>query len=120
MLLSGLVHAYRTNVQKYLGIQEARLKNLNHQALDSSTYNIDPVGPLPLSEGFRYCLPCVDIFSKWSDTFPPVEISEEAVAKVYTGWIARFGPPLRLTTDQRTQYKSSLFEALSKFLGTEK
>ncbi|GFT53390.1 retrovirus-related Pol polyprotein from transposon 412 [Nephila pilipes] len=38
----------------------------------------------------------------------------------YTGWISRFGPPLRLTTVQGTQFKASLFDALSKFLGTEK
>ncbi|GFT45271.1 retrovirus-related Pol polyprotein from transposon 412 [Trichonephila clavipes] len=50
-----------------------------------------------------------------------VEISAEAVVKVfYPGWISRFGPPLRLTTDQGTQFEASLFNALSKFLGTEK
>ncbi|GFU33431.1 retrovirus-related Pol polyprotein from transposon 412 [Nephila pilipes] len=38
----------------------------------------------------------------------------------YSGCISRFGPPLRLTTDQGTQFVLSLFEALSKFLGTEK
>ncbi|GFT69705.1 transposon Ty3-I Gag-Pol polyprotein [Nephila pilipes] len=31
-----------------------------------------------------------------------------------------FGPPLRLTTDQGTQFEESLFDALSKFLGTER
>ncbi|GFT07078.1 transposon Ty3-I Gag-Pol polyprotein [Trichonephila clavipes] len=63
--------------------------------------HIDFVGPLPPSEGFRYCLTCVDQFSKWPEAFPMVEISAEAVAKAfYSGWISRFGPPLRLTTDQ--------------------
>ncbi|GFS89075.1 hypothetical protein NPIL_473701 [Nephila pilipes] len=38
MLLYGFVHAYSANVKKYLGIQGARSKNSNHQALDSSTY----------------------------------------------------------------------------------
>ncbi|GFT12205.1 transposon Ty3-I Gag-Pol polyprotein, partial [Nephila pilipes] len=83
--------------------------------------HIDLVGPLPPSEGFRYCLTCVDRFSKWPEAFPLVEISAEAVANTfYTGWISRFGPPLRLTTDQGTQFEASLFDALSKFLGTEK
>ncbi|GFT44608.1 transposon Ty3-I Gag-Pol polyprotein, partial [Nephila pilipes] len=83
--------------------------------------HIDLVGPLPPSEGFRYCLTCVDRFSKWPEAFPLVEISAEAVANTfYTGWISRFGPPLRLTTDQGMQFEASLFDALSKFLGTEK
>ncbi|GFS93702.1 transposon Ty3-I Gag-Pol polyprotein, partial [Nephila pilipes] len=83
--------------------------------------HIDLVGPLPPSEGFRYCLTCVDRFSKWPEAFPLVEISAEAVANTfYTRWISRFGPPLRLTTDQGTQFEASLFDALSKFLGTEK
>ncbi|GFS98067.1 hypothetical protein TNCV_2855121 [Trichonephila clavipes] len=83
--------------------------------------HIDLVGPLPPSEGFRYCLTCVDRFSKWPEAFPMVEISAEAVAKAfYSGWISRSGHPLRLTTDQGTQFEASLFDALSKFLGTEK
>ncbi|GFS70976.1 transposon Ty3-I Gag-Pol polyprotein [Nephila pilipes] len=83
--------------------------------------HIDLVGPLPPSEGFRYCLTCVDRFSKWPEAYPLVEISAEAVANTfYTGWISRFGPPLRLTTDQGKQFEASLFDALSKFLGTEK
>ncbi|GFS95877.1 transposon Ty3-I Gag-Pol polyprotein [Nephila pilipes] len=57
--------------------------------------HIDLEGPLPPSEGFRYYLTCVDRFSK-------------------------FGPPLRLTTDQGTQFEASLFDALSKFLGIER
>ncbi|GFS29502.1 pro-Pol polyprotein [Nephila pilipes] len=38
----------------------------------------------------------------------------------YTGWISRFGLPLTLTTVQETQFESSLFETLSKFLSIEK
>ncbi|GFW23885.1 hypothetical protein TNCV_945691 [Trichonephila clavipes] len=83
--------------------------------------HIDLVGPLPPSEGFRYCLTCLDRFSKWPEAFPMVEISAEAVTKSFnSGWISRFGPPLRLTTDQGTQFDASLFDALSKLLGTEK
>ncbi|GFU21798.1 integrase catalytic domain-containing protein [Nephila pilipes] len=106
----------KASLKLYLGIQEARSENSSNQALDSSIH-IDLVGSLPPSEGFRSCLTCVDQFSKWPEVFPQVEISTEAV---YTGWVSRFGPPLRLTTDQGTQFESCLFEALSKFLGTKK
>ncbi|GBL73843.1 Transposon Ty3-I Gag-Pol polyprotein [Araneus ventricosus] len=81
--------------------------------------HIDLVGPLPPSEGFRYCLTCVDRFSKWPEAFPLVDISANTIATAfYSGWIFRFGPPLRLTTDQGTQFESALFQALTKFLGT--
>ncbi|GBO37772.1 Retrovirus-related Pol polyprotein from transposon 412 [Araneus ventricosus] len=81
--------------------------------------HIDLVGPLPPSEGFRYCLTCVDRFSKWPEAFPLVDISANTIATAfYSGWISRFGPPLRLTTDQGTQFESALFQALTKFLGT--
>ncbi|GBL92522.1 hypothetical protein AVEN_174778-1 [Araneus ventricosus] len=81
--------------------------------------HIDLVGPLPPSEGFRYCLTCVDRFSKWPEAFPLVDISANTIATAfYSGWISRFGPPLRLTTDQGTQFESALFRALTKFLGT--
>ncbi|GFS97524.1 retrovirus-related Pol polyprotein from transposon 412 [Nephila pilipes] len=83
--------------------------------------HIDLVGPLPPSEGFRYYLTGLDRFSKWPKAFPLVEISAEAVTNAfYTGRISRFGPPLRLTTDQGTQFEASLFDTLSKFLGTER
>ncbi|GFU12416.1 transposon Ty3-I Gag-Pol polyprotein [Nephila pilipes] len=83
--------------------------------------HIDLVGPLPPSEGFHYCLTCMNRFSKWPEAFPLVEISTEAVANAfYTGWISRFGPPLRLTTDQGTQFEASLFDALSRFLGRKR
>ncbi|GBM70891.1 hypothetical protein AVEN_28459-1 [Araneus ventricosus] len=77
------------------------------------------LGPLPPSEGFRYCLTCVDRFSKWPEAFPLVDISVNTIATAfYSEWISRIGPPLRLTTDQGTQFESALFQALTKFLGT--
>ncbi|GBM02800.1 hypothetical protein AVEN_51988-1 [Araneus ventricosus] len=81
--------------------------------------HIDLVGPLPPSEGFGYCLPCVDRFSKWPEAFPLVDVSANTLATAfYLVWISRFEPPLQLTTDKGTQFESSLFQALTKFLGT--
>ncbi|GIY74590.1 reverse transcriptase [Caerostris darwini] len=80
---------------------------------------IDIVGTLPPAEGFHYCLTCVDRFSKWPDGYPLMDISASSVASTfYTGWVSRFGPPLRITKDQGTQFEASLFEDMTKFLGT--
>nr|XP_015911934.1 uncharacterized protein LOC107442797 [Parasteatoda tepidariorum] len=81
--------------------------------------HINIVGPLPPSEGFRYCLTCVDRFSKWPAAYPLADIPAKSVAETfYAGWIAGFGIPLRITTDQGTQFEASLIDALTKFLGS--
>jgi len=47
-------------------------------------------------------------------------VDQEAITVVrafYEGWIARFGTPLRITTDQGRQFKSQLFRQLSALYG---
>lgn len=49
---------------------------------------------------------------------PVRDITAEIVAKAfYDNWIARFGCPLRLSTDQGRQFESALFNALMKKFG---
>lgn len=81
--------------------------------------HIDLVGPLPISRGNRYCLTCVDRFTRWPEVFPIENIEAETVARAFVaGWVARFGTPLRVTTDQGRQFESQLFKQLSVLLGT--
>jgi transposase InsO family protein len=80
--------------------------------------HIDLVGPLPVSDGFRYLLTCVDRFTRWAEAIPLSDLTAETVAAaLVTGWIARFGTPLRITTDRGRQFESHLFRALSNITG---
>lgn len=84
--------------------------------------HIDIVGPLPTSqEGYRYCVTMIDRGTRWPEAFPVSEITADVVARVvYSGWISRYGAPVRLTSDQGRQFESGLFTQLMKLMGIEK
>lgn len=84
--------------------------------------HVDIVGPLPTSaDGFRYCVTLIDRGTRWPEAFPIRDITAETVAKVvFEGWIARYGCPTTLTTDQGRQFESHLFADLMKYLGVRK
>lgn len=74
---------------------------------------------MPPSQGYRYCLTCIDRFSRWPEAIPIENQEAETVAKAfYSNWVARFGTPLRITTDQGRQFESHLFKHLNGLLGT--
>ncbi|XP_018396914.1 PREDICTED: uncharacterized protein LOC108775129 [Cyphomyrmex costatus] len=75
---------------------------------------------MPSSDGKRYCLTCIDRFSRWPEVFPLEDQEAETVARAfYSGWIARFGVPLRVTTDRGRQFESRLFQQLNELTGTK-
>jgi len=74
---------------------------------------------MPSSEGKRYCLTCVDRFTRWPEAFPIKDQEAGTVARAfYEGWICRFGTPLQVTTDQGRQFESHLFRQLNELTGT--
>lgn len=74
---------------------------------------------MPVSEGCRYVLTCVDRFSRWPEAVPTQDQEAATVARAfYTHWISRFGVPLKVTTDQGRQFESHLFRELNRLIGT--
>ncbi len=76
---------------------------------------------LTSSEGFTYCLTMVDRFTCWPEAVPVPDMTAETVSKAFfTNWIARFGCPDKITTDQGRQFESALMRSLGALLGTSK
>jgi IS30 family transposase len=78
------------------------------------------VGPLPHSEGQRYCLTVVDRFTRWPEAVTIPDVSAERVENAfYSHWVARFGCPGEITTDQGRQFEFQLFRALTNLCGAQ-
>jgi len=76
---------------------------------------------MPQARGKRYLLTMVDRATKWPEAIPLNDISAQSVTNVlYREWIARYGVPQNITTDQGRQFESKLFNALAKALGANK
>ena len=78
-----------------------------------SHLNLDLVGPLPVSNGFRYLLTAVDRFTRWPMAVPIKDISAESVIDAFAhGWVASFGVPASITTDRGSQFSSAIWTQL--------
>lgn len=106
-----------------------RSKVGRHNSAPISTYsrpserfthiNIDLVGPMLPSQGYKYCLTMIDRFTRWPEAIPIMDITAKSVARgILFGSIARFGTPLAISTDQGGQFKSDLYRELSQLLGS--
>ncbi len=72
----------------------------------------DILGPFPQSDqGNRYVLLVGDYFTRWVEAYPIPNFTAETVAsKIVYEFIARFGSPLELHSDQGQNYESVLFQ----------
>ncbi|XP_018565464.1 uncharacterized protein LOC108906633 [Anoplophora glabripennis] len=60
----------------------------------------------------------IDRFSRWPEAVPLCDQEAATVARaLFDHWIARFGTPVRITTDQGRQFESYLFKHLNCLLG---
>jgi hypothetical protein len=65
-----------------------------------------------------YSLTAVGRFTRWPEAIPIPDITADTLARaIMTGWIARFGCPQTITTDQGRQFLTQLFHSLAKLCG---
>ena len=77
---------------------------------------------LPVTErGNEFILLIEDYFSKWIEAFPLKRTIAPSVAQcLLNGWVARFGCPLTILSDQGSEFESHLFKCLNDMLGVKK
>lgn len=80
--------------------------------------NIDIIGPLPASNNFKYCLTCIDRYTRWTTAIPMHDMTAETIAKeLLNNWFSIYGIPKYITTDQGRQFESKLFAEINKLFG---
>ena len=97
----------------------ARAPLINYQAGNPlDRVHIDILGPFPISRsGNRYVLMLIDQFTRWLEAYPLPDQTAEQVARVVVDqFIARFGSPLYIHSDQGRNFESDLFGSVCELL----
>lgn len=82
--------------------------------------NIDTIGPLPPDAfGNKYILAMIDNFSRFLMLYAIPDTTGEEAAKHILSYIATFGCPQQITSDQGTQFVNMLIAELLILIGTE-
>ncbi|GFV98118.1 transposon Tf2-9 polyprotein [Trichonephila clavipes] len=86
----------------------------------NETVMLDLLGPYPVSRvrRNRYVLVITDHFSKWAEIIPLKKASARVIAdNFFDNYISRFGAPIKVISDNGSQFISDIFENLSERLG---
>ena len=80
---------------------------------------IDIVGPMPPSRGYRYLLTVLDRTSRYFDALPLKEATATNITEAFVQhWIPHFGIPCQATSDNGTSFLARLWQDLHAKLGT--
>jgi len=80
---------------------------------------MDPLGPLPrTAAGNEHLLVVVDRFSKMTRAIPLERIDAETIAAAFLDyWVAAYGPPATVLSDNGPQFRSTFFQGVCSLLG---
>ena len=83
--------------------------------------NMEIVGPLPPSNGYKYLLTAIDRFTRFLTAVPMRDCTAQSVVDAFLhGYIAYFGVPKVIITDGGAQFNSFRFTCLLQFLGCQR
>ena len=77
---------------------------------------MDLVGPQPSSRGFTYLFTILDRTSHWLEAVPSSISAADCARALISGWISRLGVPVKITSDRRAQFRSSIWEVVCSLL----
>ena len=70
----------------------------------------DFIGPLPISQGCRYALVLIDLYSRYPAVYPLPDMKVGGVIKSFKTFFSLFGFPDSVLSDQGTQFQSHEFK----------
>lgn len=102
----------RANIRAKSGL------GIYHAGVPLERIHIDILGPLPTTQqGNKYILVIVDQFTKWMECHPlPCQNAESIACVLVNEFIARFGCPLEIHSDQGRNVDGNLTRHLCKIL----
>ena len=84
-----------------------------------SFIHLDIVGPLPVSEGYKFLLTIYDRCSRWTEAYPLARDSSEEVCRAFMEWTSRFGLCQVAMSDNGNAFVANLFQDVLKSFGVE-
>ena len=79
---------------------------------------LDVIGPFPRSkQGYRYALTAICMASRWPEVYPLATSDTESIANALVQFMARNGIPLKILTEQGTQFMSHVISQTCEMLG---
>lgn len=83
------------------------------------TIHMDVLGPLPVSEGYKFVLVIVDAFTKYSLLYPIYRQDATELKRVITQAVSLFGVPKLMVTDKGRMFEARDFVSFIEELGCD-